>query len=205
MKQLVLCLLLAFVPCPSSAQYLIPLYESPTTAVVTNSVTLYGEVSPENAAKLIAGIQEANEQKTDDPIYLYINSPGGDVLSGGMIVDAMSASRRPIYTVAVGMAASMAAFIHTYGAKRYMAPHSVLMFHRASVGMEDDLSHIAERIALVNRIVAEYEQHLSKLTGLSIAEIQAHENTQWWMLPAEALKNHLIDGVLNPSKYPTHS
>lgn len=201
-KHLVLCVLLAFTFSIANAQWPEPLI--PVVAPDTNSLTLYGEVSQESAAKLIAGIQADNEQKTDAPIYLYINSPGGDVISGGMIVDAIAASRRPIYTVAIGMAASMGALIHTYGVKRYMAPHSILMFHRASIGMEDDLSHIQERINVINRIVAEYEQHLAKLTGLSIAEIQGHENTQWWMLPAEAQKNHLIDGVLNPSKYPTH-
>lgn len=202
-KQLVLCLALALASFPVSAQWPDPYV--PVVAPDTNSLTLYGEVSPESAAKLIAGIQTANEDKTDNPVYLYINSPGGDVLSGGMIVDAMAVSRRPIYTVVVGMAASMAAYIHTYGAKRFMAPHSVLMFHRASVGIEDDMSHIAERMALYTRVIGDYEQHLSKMTGLSLAEIQGHENTQWWLLPSDALRNHLIDGVLNPSKYPTHS
>lgn len=198
MKQLVLCLLLACIPLPASSQIFIPI-----PVVSSESVTLYGEVTLDSASRLVAAIQEANEEKTSEPIYLYINSPGGDILSGGMIVDAMAASRRPVYTVDVGLAASMAALIHTYGAKRYMLPHSVLMFHRASMGLEDDISHVEQRIALLEAIVADYEQHLAKMTGLSVAEIQAHEDHQWWMLPAEAQKNHLIDGVLNPPKYPT--
>ena len=52
---------------------------------------------------------ESENPKKD--IYMYINSPGGVITAGMSIYDTMQYIRPKVGTVAVGMAASMGAFL----------------------------------------------------------------------------------------------
>ena len=165
--------------------------------------TLYGPVTSESANVLIQKLHEDGEYSSDKPIYLFIDSPGGEVFAGAKIIDAMKASTRPIYTVDVGLAASMAAWIEEYGVKRYMFPHAVLMFHDASVGYEQDkLSFIGSRVNMVASLVYNFNNDMSQKCKISLNEIMIREDREWWVLSAEAKQRNLVDDVIAMSNYP---
>jgi ATP-dependent Clp protease protease subunit len=164
--------------------------------------TLYGEVDVVHAHDLIACIEIANREKSEAPIALYINSPGGSVLEGGIIIDAMQASRRPIYAIDVGYAASMSAIIFEYGTKRFMHARSVVMFHEASASFDGSMSHIDTRIILLHRILADYETHVAVLAGITPEDLRIREMAEWWLLPMDAVGQGLADAVIVESNYP---
>lgn len=190
---LVLCLGTAFAV---RAQYVI------AKDLPVSYCTLYGEVNGQSTHDLIGCIEVANRATTDTAIVLYINSPGGSVFDGGMIVDAMISSRRPIVTVDVGYAASMAAYIWTYGTKRYVHPHAMLMFHQATASIDGSESQLEGRVRLLHRITAEYRAHLVSLVG---DEATKHNLEEWWLLPEDAVTLHLADGILIEGDYPPPS
>ncbi len=137
---LLLIFALVAVTAKVMAQCLIPYPDKLRDGIA--AVTLYGKVSDEAAATLIEQIQAANKENTSKPILLYINSPGGSVLAGGLIIDAMEASRRPIITVCTSACISMAFYVFEHGSKRLMLPHSLLMAHEMSAGVDGDLGHM---------------------------------------------------------------
>lgn len=161
-------------------------------------VLLYGEVNMQLAYDVTNEIQEANALNLDTPIYMYINSPGGSVLAGGIIVDAITSSRRPVYTVDVALAASMAGYIYSYGQEKFMEPHAILMFHDASLTLTGDMSHIQTQVIINQSLLDTYNAHLGQVTGLPKNVILDHLYNQWWMLPADAMKNHLLTAVVVP-------
>lgn len=73
-----------------------------------------------------------SEEENKEPIWLYINSPGGDCYSGLAIYDTMQMIKAPVYTCVMGLAASMAYVLSISGEKkhRYALPHSRLMMHQ---------------------------------------------------------------------------
>jgi len=166
-------------------------------------VTMYGEVNDANAHEVISGIQAANREKSTAPIILYIDSPGGELFAGAGIIDAMDASRRPVWTVDVGIAASMAAIIHSYGIKRFMLPHALLMHHDARGGVSGSPAQMESQLSAMNRMVEGFERHVAKVAHLSLAELRAHEAITWWLLADEAVKAHLADQIVNPAQYPS--
>lgn len=96
-----------------------------------------------------------------DPIHIYICSPGGSVMDGFAIIDAMGQVHSPIYTYALGLVASMASIIFMYGDKRYMAAHAQIMLHQPLGGFNGQASDIeitARKIlelkATINHMVA---------------------------------------------------
>lgn len=58
--------------------------------------------------------------------YLFINSPGGWVISGVAIYDIMQLVQPEVHTICMGVAASMASFILVGGEipKRIAFPHA---------------------------------------------------------------------------------
>lgn len=62
-------------------------------------------------------------------IKVWINSPGGNLLQGYNIVNAILKSKTPVDTYNVGIAASIAGAVFMAGRKRYMSDYARLMMH----------------------------------------------------------------------------
>ena len=69
-----------------------------------------------------------------EEITLYINSPGGECLSGLAVLDYIKTMQSPLRTVCTGCAASMGAILFLAGDKREMFRHTRLMIHDPSSG-----------------------------------------------------------------------
>ena len=67
------------------------------------------------------------------PILIYINSLGGDVISGFSLVDAIEQSKTKIIGVCLGMAASMAYYIMLSCHERVGFCNSVLLQHDGGI------------------------------------------------------------------------
>lgn len=73
-------------------------------------------------------------QELRKPIYIYINSDGGDVIIGTQILNTIEASITPIYTVGFAKCASMASYILAAGHKRYCFKNTVVLYHDGQTG-----------------------------------------------------------------------
>lgn len=69
----------------------------------------------------------------DDPITIVIDSDGGNVSAGLMIIDAIRTCAAPIITVCAGRAYSMAALILAAGDKRRIMPHGQTLLHEMAL------------------------------------------------------------------------
>lgn len=76
--------------------------------------------------------QYLDNENPNQPIYLYINCPGGSVISGLAIYDTIQHIRSEVVTVNLGLAASMASFLLCAGSRgrRFALPHSRVMIHQ---------------------------------------------------------------------------
>jgi len=70
----------------------------------------------------------------NDPITIYLNTPGGDVYSGLAIYDTSLLIKSKINTVCIGMCASMGAILLMVGKSRKTLKHSRIMLHQPSGG-----------------------------------------------------------------------
>src|SRR5215831_3511033 len=95
-------------------------------------------VNDVSANLVVAQLLYLNSLDQKKPISLYINSPGGVVYAGLAIYDAMQMVKAPVSTVAVGVTASMATALLTFGAKglRYALPHATIHMHPTGGGAQ---------------------------------------------------------------------
>lgn len=168
-----------------------------------DSISISGEINDKLANETIKALQKIESDNKSTPILVFINSGGGDVLSGGRIIDAFMASKRPIYTIDIEMTASMAAIIFEHGDKRFMFPHSILMFHMASSSYSDQqINQISSELILISRLTQSYNIYISKRASIPLNILLINEANEWWLLSPDAIKNKLADGIFDTMDYP---
>nr|YP_009667837.1 Clp protease proteolytic subunit [Porella perrottetiana]QCW58612.1 Clp protease proteolytic subunit [Porella perrottetiana] len=88
------------------------------------------QVDDEIANQLIGIMMYLNGEDESKDMYLYVNSPGGAVLAGISVYDAMQFVVPDVHTICMGLAASMGSFILTGGeiTKRIALPHALRYF-----------------------------------------------------------------------------
>ena len=137
----------------------------------------------------------------DDPerdIYLYINSPGGNVYAGLAIYDTMQHLRAPVATFCVGMAASMGAVLLAGGApgKRSALPNSRILVHQPSSGYQGTAADIEIAAKEVLGVRERLNRILARHTGQPVEKIAEDVDRDYFMSPEEAADYGLIDRVL---------
>ncbi|MBM4039587.1 MAG: ATP-dependent Clp protease proteolytic subunit [Planctomycetes bacterium] len=145
----------------------------------------------------------ANEKKNQD-IKLYINSPGGYVHSGLAILDTMDFVPCAVETCCIGMAASMAAVLLACGSKgkRYALPNARVMLHQPAGGLQGTASDIKIHAEEILKMKATINQILAQRTGQPIERVERDTDRDFFMSADEALKYGLVDEVLASSKSP---
>jgi ATP-dependent protease ClpP protease subunit len=115
------------------------------------------------------------------PLYLHINSGGGDLMAAMSAVDAMKRSVVPIYTVVDGKAASAASLISVCGVKRYITRHSYMLIHQLSsgvIGKYQDIEDEYDNCNLMMDDIIEIYKEGSSLTEKKIKKFLKRD--KWW-------------------------
>lgn len=160
-----------------------------------NVIKLYEDVSPESAERVVNEIKAHAGSK--EPIYLLLNSPGGSVMDGALVVSAMEASSAPVYTVCMQLCASMAAIIHQYGKERYMVNRSLLMFHPAAGGLQGSLDQMRSRLGMIDRYVNKMDAYIAKRAGIPYERFMVAILTEVWIDAEDSLALHFNDKIVN--------
>lgn len=162
----------------------------------TRRLWIVGEINEFMATSVCSYLQMLS--LINDPIYLYINSPGGCVASGYAIIDQILACKSPVYTIVRGQAQSMGAIIAAFGSKghRYISPNSSMMLHAMIIHYPPDT--IDKHIGMIDFAKNDY---ISKVTSLarrmkiSKKQLLASMEATQWMSPKHAIKIGLVDHI----------
>ncbi len=139
---------------------------------------------------------ESSDPKRD--VQMFINSPGGSVIDGMGIYDTMQYITPDVATICTGMAASMGAVLLCAGTagKRTALPHSRIMIHQPSGGMQGQFSDMEISYNLIKELKNELYDIMAHHTGKSMEQIEIDSNRDNWMTATKAKEYGLVDEVL---------
>ena len=131
-------------------------------------------------------------------INIYVNSGGGEVLSGLGLIDTMNLIKSPVSTTCVGMAASMGAVLLSCGekGKRFVLPHSRVMIHQVSSGMRGTYSDMKIELEQTERCRNDLYNILATNLGKSFEEIEQLCDRDNWFIGQEAVDLGIADQLL---------
>ena len=161
-------------------------------------IMLSEEVNDTTASLVVAQLLYLEAQDPDKDIQFYINSPGGSVTSGMAIYDTMQYIKCDVSTICIGMAASMAAFLLSAGAKgkRLALPNAEIMIHQPSAGTQGQITDMAIHMKRLQVIKERMNRILAENTGRSVEQVTADCERDNFMTAQEALEYGLIDRVI---------
>ncbi|MBO7666664.1 MAG: ATP-dependent Clp endopeptidase proteolytic subunit ClpP [Clostridia bacterium] len=161
-------------------------------------VFLGEEINDVTASLVVAQLLFLEAQDPDKDISLYINSPGGSITSGMAIYDTMNFIKCDVSTICVGMAASMAAFLLSAGAKgkRIALPNSEIMIPQPLGGMQGQATDIRIHADRIIKIKEKLNRILASNTGKSYEQVCADTERDNFMDPSDALEYGIIDKIL---------
>jgi ATP-dependent Clp protease protease subunit len=101
-------------------------------------------INDQVANLIVAQLLYLNGEDPNQPINMYINSPGGSIYAGLAVYDTMQMIQAPVATYAVGVTASMGTVLLAAGAKgkRYALPHARVMIHQPLAGFQGQATDI---------------------------------------------------------------
>lgn len=133
-----------------------------------------------------------------EPLYLFLNSPGGNISDGLALIETVKGLGREVSTVSM-FSASMSFIISQYLGTRYVMESSELMSHRAVAGQLEGqipgnlLSRTLNILAGITRI----DQHVSERAGMTLTHYRDITRDELWMDGAAAVNNKFADKVIN--------
>ena len=129
------------------------------------------------------------------PIKIYIDSNGGSLTACFTIIDAITMSKTPVWTINIGKAYSAGFFIFITGHKRFAYPNSSFLFHEGSTGIYQDANKFKNYADF-------YKQQLEQLRAITLEHTQIepeeydkHVKDDWWFDVNEALKCGVTDKI----------
>lgn len=172
-----------------------------STLLEQRIVFVQGQVCDEMANTVVAQLLFLESIDPTEPITLYINSPGGSVTAGLAIKDTMDCIKCPVHTVAMGMAASMGAFLLASGEPGHRAAlkNTTVMIHQVLGGFQGQATDIEihakytlELKERLNRYLAEYTQ--GKVDYDTMVSLCERDN---FLSSEKALELGLIDEIID--------
>ncbi len=146
---------------------------------------------------------ESTDAKMD--IQMFINSPGGSVIAGLGMYDTMQYVTPDVNTICTSLAASMGAVLLCAGkkGKRSCLPHSRVMIHQPSGGMQGQFSDMEISYNLIKTMKQELYQIMANHTGKTIKQIEKDCDRDYWMSSDDAKAYGLVDEVLQRNRNAT--
>lgn len=155
-------------------------------------IFLVDEVNPVSSNELLKQLMYLENEDSSREITLYINSPGGEVISGLAVYDYIQLMNAPVRTVCIGTAASMGAILFLAGKNREMLPHTRLMIHDPSYSHRDiggrkphEIQHELDKLNETREALAGI---IAEKTGKTIEEIYEVTAEDTYYSAAEAVE-----------------
>ena len=156
----------------------------------TRQILLTGEINKELSEKIIKQLLLL-EADNNDPIYVYIDSPGGDVDAGYAILDMIRFINAPVYMIGMGLVASAGALILLSSPKemRYALPNSHYLIHQPLSGMKGVATDIEIHAKEIVKIRTKINELIAEETGKAVEDVARDTERDYW-LNAEEAKNY---------------
>lgn len=164
----------------------------------SRNVIITGEINDKLAQRTVTHLLALAEE-SDDPINIYISSPGGHVESGDMVHDVIKFICPRVRTIGSGWVASAGALIFIGAAKenRYCLPNTRFLLHQPSGGIGGQVSDMMIQAEQLRIMRERFDKLFAEATGQTPEKIAADTTRDFWLTTQEALDYGLVGKVIS--------
>ena len=163
----------------------------------TRTILLSGQINKDLAEKTVRQLILL-EEMGDDPIRIFIDSPGGDADAGYAIFDMIRFVKPQVWTIGMGLVASAAAIIQLASPKeqRIGLPNSHYLIHQPLSGIRGVATDIEIHARELDKLRAKINRLIAEETGNPPEQVEKDTDRDYWMNAGEAVQYGLISRVI---------
>lgn len=161
-----------------------------------NTIYLSGDVTHKMASKFRRAVCALEDATNGKDIIVEINSPGGDIEAGLMMIDTMDLCKSVIITRATGQAASMGSMLLACGKRREALPSASIMVHQGTFSFRVRAEELDNETAECRRV---------EDLCWAMLDQRTHKDSGYWkklcggknlyLTADQALRENLIDSI----------
>ncbi len=159
-------------------------------------------ISQETIEDAVRHIMQFNREDADipvaerKPIIIYVSSNGGDVDSGFELIDVITNSKTPVYTVNLGYQYSMGFLIGLAGHKRYAMPNAKFLLHDGNNFIVDSGAKAQDRMEFNRKMETRIKEYIIAQSRLTAEEYESKYRVEWYMFSDEAKEKGFVDYII---------
>ncbi|MPM08071.1 ATP-dependent Clp protease proteolytic subunit [bioreactor metagenome] len=164
----------------------------------TRSILLSGEINKESAEAVIKQLLVL-EGESNEPIKIFINSPGGDVDAGYAIYDMARFVTAPVTMIGMGLVASAASLVllAVPAERRLALPNSTYLIHQPMSGMRGVATDIEIHAQHLEKLRLKLDALIASETGKSAEEVRLDTERDHWLSAEEAKAYGLVSRIVS--------
>ena len=166
----------------------------------SRTITIFGEINQKVAESTVAQLL-ALSVENDDPIRIFINSPGGHVESGDSIHDMIRFIKPQVKVIGTGWVASAGAHIYLAAKKenRLCLPNTRFLIHQPLGGAGGKATDIAIEAKEIIKMRRRINEVISRETGQPLERVEKDTDRNYWMSAEEAKEYGLVSRIIENS------
>lgn len=163
----------------------------------SRAITIFGEID-DKIARSVTERLLALAAESDDPISIYISSPGGHVESGDVVYDMIKFIKPSVRVIGTGWVASAATTIYLAADKenRFALPNTRFLVHQPSGGSRGDATDIAIQAQEIVKMRARINQLIAEETGQPLERVAQDTDRDYWMSAKEAIDYGIVGKIV---------
>jgi ATP-dependent Clp protease, protease subunit len=165
----------------------------------TRQIILSGEIDKDLADKIVRQLLILEADSDKKAIYMYIDSPGGDVDAGFAIFDMIRFIKVPVVLIGMGLVASAATLVllAVPKDKRVGLPNSHYLIHQPMSGMKGVATDIEIHAKELAKTHTKLNEIIAGETGKPIEQVAKDTDRDYWLSAPESVEYGLISKVIN--------
>ncbi|AJA90534.1 Clp protease [Borreliella chilensis] len=164
----------------------------------SRSIVIAGEITKDVSQFFQERILLLEALDFKKPIFVYIDSEGGDIDAGFAIFNMIRFVKPRVFTVGVGLVASAAALIFLAAKleNRFSLPFARYLLHQPLSGFKGVATDIEIYTNELNKVKKELNNIISKETGQKISKVEKDTDRDFWLDSDSAKKYGLVFEVV---------
>lgn len=162
------------------------------------TLTLFGEINKDVAQRTVEKLL-ALAYESDEPITLYIGSPGGHVESGDTIFDMIRYIKPIVRTVGTGWVGSIATHIYlaTDREHRYCLPNTRFLIHQPAGGFGGSASDVEIHAREIVKVRERINAIIAQQTGQPLERVEQDTERDHWMSAEESVDYGMVGKIID--------
>ena len=161
------------------------------------TLTLFGEITKDVAQRTAERLLSLSFE-SDDPITMFIGSPGGHVESGDTIFDMIGYVKPTVRVVGTGWVGSIATHIYLAPERehRFCLPNTRFLIHQPAGGFGGDASDIEIHAREIVKTRERINRIIADRTGQPLEKVAEDTDRDYWMSAQESLEYGLVGKIV---------